>query len=121
MKTIEERLRAIEEMIAEIHARVVMDSPLDAPGIGDCRRAIEAMVDSHDTTLLAEYIRKGGKPFKAEELYPRADRCGQPGQGPGVLRARLNGSCREKATAVVTARRDGRQPNRWQRVGGTAA
>ena len=71
MKTLEQRMKALEEMIAEIHAVTVMGQAPTPPGAEEYKRAVEAAVDG-DMTPLSRYLKRGGQVFKAETIYPDA-------------------------------------------------
>lgn len=69
MKTLEQRMKALEEMLTEIHAFLFQGKTPDPPGMEEYRLAIEAFA-SGDRTPLDEYTRKQGKIYPHEEVYP---------------------------------------------------
>ena len=71
-RTIEQRMKTMEEMIAEIHACVVMGRTA-VPGEAEYIRAIEAM-QAGDMAPLTLYLRRGGIVPKAETLHIPAAR-----------------------------------------------
>ena len=71
MGSIEERLRVIEGMVAEIHAALVMGREPPPPGIEEYKRAVEAMVDG-DMAPLRIYLQRGGVVPKAGTVFSDA-------------------------------------------------
>lgn len=71
MKSIEQRIKTIEEMIAEIHAILVMGKAPAPPGAAEYKRAIEAMAEGNMAPLTL-YLRRGGIVPKAETIWPTA-------------------------------------------------
>lgn len=61
-KTDSQRLKALEEMVQEIHALLVMGQ-VSTPGEEEYKRALAALEEGNNA-LLAAYIRRGGKPGK---------------------------------------------------------
>lgn len=63
--TFEQRLRRLEEMVAEIHAIVVMGKAEVPPGDLQYKQALKDML-AGDPRTLDLYVRRGGKPMKVE-------------------------------------------------------
>lgn len=72
MKSLEQRIRQIEDMITEIHAVVVMGKTPAPPGAEEYKRAIEEMADTGGTALLSLFLKRGGIVPKAETIWPNA-------------------------------------------------
>jgi len=90
-RTIEQRMKVLEEMIAEIHACVVMGQAA-VPGEAEYRRAIDAAVDGNMKPL-SLYLSRGGVVPKAETIYPDA----------AVQRGRSNAPKRRSANLPTAA------------------
>jgi hypothetical protein len=72
MKTIEQRMKAVEEMIAEIHACVVLGKEPAPPDAEKWRRAYDAFLEGDKVPLSLCLKLSGGKVPKAETIYPDA-------------------------------------------------
>ena len=71
MKTLEQRIKALEEMMAEIHNIPVISQALPPPDAEKYKHAVEAAVDG-DWMPLKLYLKRGGQVYKAETIYPDA-------------------------------------------------
>ena len=62
-RTLEQRLRRLEEMVSEIHTLFVMGKEEVTPGARQYEQAIKDLL-AGDTRTLDLYVRRGGKPMK---------------------------------------------------------
>jgi hypothetical protein len=72
MKSIEQRLKIIEEIISEIHAVLVLGKAPAAPDAEQWRRALDAFLEGDKEPLSLCLKRNGGIVPKAETIYPEA-------------------------------------------------
>jgi len=72
MKSLEQRIRQIEDMIIEIHAVVVMGNTPAPPDAEKWRRAYDAFLEGDKAPLSLCLKLSGGKVPKAETIYPDA-------------------------------------------------
>jgi hypothetical protein len=72
MKTIEQRIKALEEMVTEIHAVTVMGQVPAPPDAEKWRRAYDAFLAGDKAPLSLCLKLSGGIVPKAETIYPDA-------------------------------------------------
>jgi len=71
-RTIEQRIKALEEMVAEIRDVALLGKTPPPPGAEEYKRAIEAMADGRGTAMLSLFLKRGGIAPKAETIWPNA-------------------------------------------------
>lgn len=70
---IEDRITKIEQMVAELHAALIIGREPSRPDLDDYRQALEAMKFGNMAPLRL-YLRRGGKIPAPETVYPTTSR-----------------------------------------------
>jgi hypothetical protein len=103
---IERRIQAIEDMIAEIHAVLVLGREPAPPGVEEYLRALQAL-ETGDKSPLTSYLKRGGKVPKAETILGTA----AMQRGPARRRANLPPAARIPVQALRGVRKELRKGN----------